>query len=1019
MDLAGGITMVLDPNIVGTDGNDFLQATPGINVIDGGAGNDEIVALDGSNTILFGVGSGMDSIDFAPQRSYQYAGFVEEAQKALAILNTPDSDGNLPSGPVTDAYFGTIASKVLISSLAGVTIADGESVASILRGFKPVTKTGDGGTAPLGTVSADLARQAFQAILDWVNEPAQDVIQFGAGITAADLTVQVLDPSSTFGVPNQFQVSINGQDGLIFQLGRGDVVAVPSTGPSTPPPVPITFSFADGTTMTLAELLSPNHAPVVATSIDGQHATQGQDFNFSIPTGTFNDPDAADTLTLSASLMDASNKPVALPDWLKFDASSGTFSGTPANGDVGNLTVVVTATDPHGASVSTNVTIDVANVNDAPVASMTGVSATATQDSAFTYALPANLFTDVDKGDALTMSASALDSNGNPVALPAWLKFDPATGSFSGTPANGDVGTLSVQVTATDLAGAKVSTSVTIGVANINDAPEAMTPIADQSAVVGTAFSLTVPAGTFHDIDVGDTMTLGAMMANGNPLPSWLVFDAANRTLHGTPGAGAVGTMALKIVATDAAGASASDAFALTISAPPVSLPPPIDPPTQGKTFVGGNGTDTLTGTAGNDVLQGNRGRDVLSGGNGDDKLYFSDDASWSIFATRQNNGSPGHSGTGETISIAGKRQSQDILDGGAGNDTLIGTDRADAILLDDTSSPAQRSGPRIVGIERIEAGAGNDVVDLTSRRYAYGDVTIDGGSGNDVLWSSSGNDVLLGGSGNDRMDGGAGNDYLYGGTGRDVVNGGEGVDILQGGRGRDQLQDTSGNTLLDGGSGDDQLTGGSNNVLFIGGKGNDTIKLGSGSNVVAFDRGDGRDVIGSGSGGSSTLSLGAGIRLQDLAFRRSGDNLVLETGNNESITFDNWYRSRGNQAFTKLQFVTEGMTGPGNSTELDDNVETFDFRKLVGAFDSARAKNPGLSRWALTNGLASFHLDNVHNNSKALGGDLAYAYGTAGSLAGIGLGSAQDVLTSAQFGKESQALHPVSGLKEGLVKLA
>jgi Ca2+-binding RTX toxin-like protein len=311
---------------------------------------------------------------------------------------------------------------------------------------------------------------------------------------------------------------------------------------------------------------------------------------------------------------------------------------------------------------------------------------------------------------------------------------------------------------------------------------------------------------------------------------------------------------------------------------------------------VGGNGNDRLTGGAGNDVLQGNRGRDLLSGGNGDDKLYFSDDASWSLFATRRNNGSPGHSGTSDTISIAGKRQSQDILDGGAGNDTLIGTGRSDAILLDDTSSPAQGSGPRIVGIERIEAGAGNDVVDLTSRRYAYGNVTIDGGSGNDVLWSSSGNDVLLGDSGNDRMDGGAGNDYLNGGTGRDAVDGGEGVDALQGGSGRDELRDTSGNGLLDGGSGDDRLTGGSNNVLFIGGKGDDTVRLGSGSNVVAFDRGDGRDVIQSESGGTSTLSLGAGIRLQDLAFRRSGDNLILETGNNESITFDNWYRSRSNQ---------------------------------------------------------------------------------------------------------------------------
>jgi hypothetical protein len=105
--------------------------------------------------------------------------------------------------------------------------------------------------------------------------------------------------------------------------------------------------------------------------------------------------------------------------------------------------------------------------------------------------MPANVFSDVDSGDVLTLSASALDVNGNPVTLPAWLKFDAATGSFSGTPANGDVGALSVQVTATDMAGATASTMLNIGVANVNDAPVGVptitgTPTKNQTLVADT-----------------------------------------------------------------------------------------------------------------------------------------------------------------------------------------------------------------------------------------------------------------------------------------------------------------------------------------------------------------------------------------------------------------------------------------------------------------------------------------------------------------------------------------------------
>ncbi|MBA0215755.1 putative Ig domain-containing protein, partial [Pectobacterium brasiliense] len=63
-------------------------------------------------------------------------------------------------------------------------------------------------------------------------------------------------------------------------------------------------------------------------------------FNFTVPAGTFSDPDG-DTLTLSATLADGS----PLPSWITFNPATGTFSGTPGNGDVGTVVIRVTATD--------------------------------------------------------------------------------------------------------------------------------------------------------------------------------------------------------------------------------------------------------------------------------------------------------------------------------------------------------------------------------------------------------------------------------------------------------------------------------------------------------------------------------------------------------------------------------------------------------------------------------------------------------------------------------------------------
>ncbi|MDZ7862901.1 Ig-like domain-containing protein [Acidovorax sp.] len=88
-------------------------------------------------------------------------------------------------------------------------------------------------------------------------------------------------------------------------------------------------------------LTNANEAPTVATPIVDQAATATQAFNFTFASNAFQDPDAATTLTYTATLDGGG----ALPAWLAFDPATRTFSGIPALGDAGTLQVRVTASD--------------------------------------------------------------------------------------------------------------------------------------------------------------------------------------------------------------------------------------------------------------------------------------------------------------------------------------------------------------------------------------------------------------------------------------------------------------------------------------------------------------------------------------------------------------------------------------------------------------------------------------------------------------------------------------------------
>ncbi|ACD89523.1 metallophosphoesterase [Chlorobium limicola DSM 245] len=206
-----------------------------------------------------------------------------------------------------------------------------------------------------------------------------------------------------------------------------------------------------------------------------------------------------------------------------------TFSGTPDNGDVGTLDIVVTATDESGASVSQTFSITVDNANDAPTVEETIGDVTVKEDATLEYTIPADAFADSDAGDSLTYGAKL--ANGS--ALPEWLQFSTSEESmtFSGTPDNGDVGTLDIVVTATDESGASVSQTFSIIVDNVNDAPTVGEEIEDVVVSEDTKLEYVVMSDSFADADAGDSLTYTATLADGSPLPEWLQFDASHHDL--------------------------------------------------------------------------------------------------------------------------------------------------------------------------------------------------------------------------------------------------------------------------------------------------------------------------------------------------------------------------------------------------------------------------------------------------------------------------------------------------------
>ena len=243
-------------------------------------------------------------------------------------------------------------------------------------------------------------------------------------------------------------------------------------------------------------------------------------------------------------------------------------------------------------------------------------------------------------------------------------------------------------------------------------------------------------------------------------------------------------------------------------------------------------GYSNLTGDIGNNVLIGNRYGNQIYGGNGDDDIYDGPGTQFSdvgAIVSYQADDDRLYGGTGNDRLTVVSYDGMDIVDGGAGNDTirLLGRGRSQIVFgrgyETDTVSSTNGS------IQWVNFNTDTAVSDITFTRSGT-DLQMSITDTNDVLvwsnfyqdamsWSLSGNlssinfsdnttlnatqidtrlrannqnsvsdtgSVMLGTADSDSLSANSGNDLLAGGAGNDTLSGGAGADTMYGGLGDD-----------------------------------------------------------------------------------------------------------------------------------------------------------------------------------------------------------------------------------------
>ncbi|MFB3920483.1 MAG: putative Ig domain-containing protein [Terriglobia bacterium] len=199
----------------------------------------------------------------------------------------------------------------------------------------------------------------------------------------------------------------------------------------------------------------------------------------------------------------------------------------------GNLSLTV-VTPPPGGGTSNSATL---TVNQPP-------AITSANGATFTVGAVGS-FTVTTAGFPLPV----LHTSGT---LPSGVAFNASTGVLSGTPATGTGGAYAITFTASNGIGPDAAQSFTLTV----NQPPAFTSANSTAFVVGAAGSFIVTAAGFPTPALSESGTL----------PSGVTFDSSTGVLSGTPAAGAGGTYALTLRASNGVSPESAQDFTLTVN---------------------------------------------------------------------------------------------------------------------------------------------------------------------------------------------------------------------------------------------------------------------------------------------------------------------------------------------------------------------------------------------------------------------------------------------------------------------
>ncbi|URK19804.1 Ig-like domain-containing protein [Thalassospira sp. GO-4] len=261
---------------------------------------------------------------------------------------------------------------------------------------------------------------------------------------------------------------------------------------------------------------------------------------------------------------------------------------TPAEDFSGSFDLGVTATSADGedvASVSGNITVDVAGVADAPTLDV--ADASGSEDSAIALDINAGL---TDSSEVLSVTISGVPdgatlSAGTDNGDGTWTLNPDQLESLTITPAEDFSGSFDLGVTATSTDGEDVATttgSITVDVAGVADAPTL--DVADASGSEDSAIALDIDAGLTDSSEVltvtisgvPDGATLSAGTDNGDG--TWSLNPDQLEGLTVTPAEDFSGSFDLGVTATSADGDDVATATgSITVDVAGVADAPTLD----------------------------------------------------------------------------------------------------------------------------------------------------------------------------------------------------------------------------------------------------------------------------------------------------------------------------------------------------------------------------------------------------------------------------------------------------------